>query len=176
MTLKTDFTPPKLHRLQGQEPGGNLAGSKAPKIGWMRGDVFTLAKLLAWQFAVEKAGGEGRLIRDSDWAPLGITKESMAAAVLRLLPDLKGHPRLLGKSDFAGLLQSRVYNMYRPQEPDPLRTGVRVRKSGAISTEHPYHPETKIKVEWTVSAEFLYRSNKPLRSADLSGFGFKESI
>lgn len=175
MTLKTDFTPPKTHRLRGQEPGGNLAGSKASKIGWMRGDVFTLAKLLAWQFAVERSGGEGRLIRDSDWAPIGITKEATAAHVSRLLPELLSHPRLVGKSDFSNLLQSRVYNMYRPQEPDPLRPGVKVRKSGSISTEHPYHPDTKIRIGWTVAAEFLYRRNKPVRLNDLSRFGFQDS-
>lgn len=89
MALSTDHIKHVPVKRLKTPPGSNQNGADDCGYGgWSRGDLMTAAKLFAREFAVERAGSDDRLVTNTNWAALGITKETVWRCVAYLIPDL----------------------------------------------------------------------------------------
>jgi hypothetical protein len=122
--------------------------------------VGLVAKLFMWNYASERVGGGETLLADRYWSDFGVTGESLARLLDRLLPECREEWIARGKSDatFAQNCYSRLYNMFYQRTKDG-------RKRRMHSTEHPdQSPRYDPIREWALKA---FRRGRPVTREEI---------
>lgn len=162
--LKTDYKP---EQKVGRRPGANnLPGATASKPCWTE-DTMLMAKLIAWCAAVQRAGGEDRLVNYTEWAPIGVTGKILLSEVRRILPHFdevwarQGRPNEERIKEGNNGILGRVYNMYRIlvyKKVDGKRRYVG--RVNGYSAEHPQN--SKVLGPYRDLAKKLFIEGKPV--------------
>lgn len=134
MRNRLDIPVTKVKRRCGT--ANNLPGARAAKPGWKH-PVMALAKVVAWQVAVEKAGSEDFLVDTTDWRSSGITGKLLFDYVVRLVPDFlevcrRQYPQW-DNSEIGRQLSNRLWYMYRRRKNGKVLQ--------CITREHPQSSE-----------------------------------